>query len=131
MSNAPHTTLAPAIDPRFDVPLRGVSVDHATRCAHYNDSHDIIAIRFACCDVFYPCHACHDAVADHKAQRWDARTDLDEEAILCGTCRTVLTWRQYLNSDHACPSCGAAFNPGCHTHLHLYMKHASSIQSGP
>ncbi|MES3630799.1 MAG: CHY zinc finger protein [Longimonas sp.] len=120
-------TRAPALDARFDVPLRGVAVDAHTRCAHYRTERDIIAIRFPCCNVFYPCHACHDAVADHPAKPWDAATDLDERAVLCGTCRTVLTWRQYLHAEDACPNCGADFNPGCKTHLHLYFQNAESL----
>lgn len=117
-----RTTHPPATDPRFEVPLCGMGVDAETRCAHYATDRDVIAIRFPCCDVFYPCHTCHDAVADHPAQQWDAQADLDERTVLCGVCRTVLTWRQYLNAEHACPDCGADFNPGCTTHLHLYIR---------
>ncbi|PEN05690.1 hypothetical protein CRI93_12340 [Longimonas halophila] len=117
-----RTTHPPETDPRFDAPLCGMGVDAETRCAHYATERDVIALRFPCCNVFYPCHACHDAVADHASQQWDAQADLDERAVLCGACRTVLTWRQYLNAEHACPDCGADFNPGCTTHLHLYIR---------
>lgn len=116
------TTAPPAHDARFTVPLCGVDVDAETRCAHYETARDVIALRFPCCDVFYPCHACHDALADHPAQQWDAASDLDKPAVLCGACRAVLTWRQYLAAEHTCPGCGAPFNPGCTTHLHLYMR---------
>ena len=122
MSTNCRTTHPPNTDGRFDVPLCGVGVDAETRCAHYATERDVIAIRFPCCNVFYPCHACHDAVADHAARPWDAEADLDKQAVLCGACRIVLTWRQYLAADNACPHCSAEFNPGCATHLHLYMQ---------
>lgn len=111
----------PATDDRFAVSLRGVEVDPETRCAHYRGPRDIIAIRFPCCDVFYPCFACHEATTDHEAQRWSP-DQFDEAAVLCGACRTVLTIRQYLDGEHTCPSCGAAFNPGCVRHHDRYFK---------
>lgn len=108
-------------DDRFEVPLRGVEVGSDTRCTHYDGPRDIIAIRFACCDVFYPCHACHKAAADHDAKRWS--TDrFDTPAILCGQCRTVLTIGQYLEAEPACPACGAAFNPDCARHHDRYFR---------
>lgn len=101
-------------------PVYGVGVDLETRCAHYHGPTDVIAIRFPCCDRFYPCHACHEAVADHDPVRWPA-TDADAPAVLCGGCGTVLSIRQYLASSHACAECGSAFNPGCARHHHLYF----------
>ncbi|MFC7156792.1 CHY zinc finger protein [Halomarina halobia] len=109
-----------ALDPRFDVPLCGVSTDGETRCAHYASERDVIAVAFRCCGVYYPCRACHDALADHEAARWPPER-FDEPAVLCGACRTTLTVAAYLGCDHVCPACGAAFNPGCARHADRYF----------
>lgn len=118
-SSEPST--AGETDPPFDVPIRGVAVDTDTRCAHYEGKRDIIAIRFPCCDAFYPCFACHKETTDHEAQRWPPDR-FDVPAVLCGACQAVLTIQQYLNADHACPSCGAAFNPRCARHHDQYFE---------
>ncbi|MCS3662773.1 putative CHY-type Zn-finger protein [Salinibacter ruber] len=115
-----RTVRGPATDPRFDVPVRGVDVGPETRCAHYHGPRDVIAIRFACCDVFYPCHRCHEETATHPPERWP-RDQFDASAVLCGRCRTVLTIEQYLDADHTCPACGAAFNPNCARHHDRYF----------
>jgi uncharacterized CHY-type Zn-finger protein len=110
----------------------GVEVGAETRCAHYDGETDVIAIRFPCCDRFYPCHACHDAVAGHPAEQWPVDA-FDTPAVLCGACGHVLTIGAYLqthtssDAEHpACPACGAAFNPGCHRHRHLYFEPAAT-----
>ena len=115
-----RTTRAPALDDRFPVPLRGVQVGPATRCAHYDGPRDVIAIRFACCDTYYPCFRCHRAVADHDPARWP-EVRRDEAAVLCGACGTTMSADRYLASDHICPHCGAAFNPGCAAHHDRYF----------
>lgn len=107
-------------DPAFDVPLRGIGVGEATRCAHYGTERDVVAFRFACCDTYYPCHACHDALTDHAVERWP-RDRFDEPAVLCGVCRTELTANTYLDSPTECPFCGAPFNPGCVDHHDRYF----------
>ncbi|VTT85929.1 hypothetical protein DM2_1967 [Halorubrum sp. DM2] len=125
-----ETTTAPDTDPRFAVPLRGVAVDPETRCAHWDDPVDVIALRFGCCEAYYPCDACHDAAADHEAVPWP-RERFDEPAVLCGVCRTTLTAREYLDSgDDACPACGAAFNPGCRKHRDRYFETEDAVESG-
>ena len=59
----------------------GKTVDEHTRCVHYATELDIIAIRFACCDRYFPCHLCHSETADHPAMQWP--TDkFDQPAIL-------------------------------------------------
>ncbi len=103
------------------VPVYGVDVDAQTRCAHYHSDVDVIAIKFPCCSRFYPCHLCHDTVADHAAKRWPV-ADFDQEAVLCGACGNLLTINTYLSGDSTCPHCLAHFNPGCKTHRHLYFK---------
>jgi uncharacterized CHY-type Zn-finger protein len=52
---ARQTTHTPAHDPRFAVPLRGQAADDETRCAHWDDPVDVVALRFACCETYYPC----------------------------------------------------------------------------
>jgi len=112
--------MAHVLDERFAVSLRGVNVDAQTRCAHYHGPRDIIAIRFPCCGVYYPCHACHHALADHPAAVWPVDR-FDEPAVLCGACERTLSIRQYLACEHTCPHCSAAFNPGCLRHRALYF----------
>ena len=126
-ARARRTTAAPRLDDRFGVPLRGVGVDDQTRCAHYDGPTDVVALRFACCETFYPCHACHDRAAGHAAEVWP-RARFDEPSVLCGVCRAALTAPQYLACGSACPACGAAFNPGCSAHLGLYLEGAGPGQ---
>lgn len=97
----------------------GKTVDAHTRCEHYSTELDIIAIRFACCDRYYPCHLCHSECTEHPAQQW-SREQWDHKAILCGACWTQLTIGTYLGVD-ACPECAAAFNPGCKAHSSYYF----------
>jgi uncharacterized CHY-type Zn-finger protein len=134
-----RTTTAPATDDRFAVPLRGVAVDPETRCAHWDDPVDVIALRFGCCETYYPCDACHDATADHEAEPWP-RDRFDEPAVLCGVCGVTLSAREYLDdnsearsasssrtqSDDACPRCDADFNPGCRKHRDRYFEASGS-----
>ncbi|PAU83158.1 hypothetical protein CK500_10140 [Halorubrum salipaludis] len=93
-----RTTTAPATDDRFAVPLRGVAVDPETRCAHWDSAVDVVALRFGCCETYYPCDACHDAATDHEAEPWP-RDRFDEPAVLCGACGATLTAREYLDRD--------------------------------
>lgn len=99
--------------------VRGLLVDDRTRCEHYHGPLDVIALRFACCREWYPCHECHAALADHPAAQWpiDAR---GEDAVLCGECGTRLRIDEYLAIE-GCPSCHAGFNPGCRLHRRLYF----------
>ncbi|MGO2035000.1 MAG: CHY zinc finger protein [Brevibacterium sp.] len=102
-----------------DVRVYGKTVDEHTRCEHYSTDLDIIAIRFACCDRYYPCHLCHSECADHPAEQWP-RDQWGRPAILCGMCRTELTIETYKRVD-ACPECAAPFNPRCAAHSDLYF----------
>ena len=131
-----RTTTRPATDDRFSVPLRGVAVGPETRCVHWDDPVDVVAIRFGCCETYYPCDACHDAATDHEAEPWP-RARFDEPAVLCGVCGATLSAREYLagdsealraagsrtqSDDDSCPECGAAFNPGCRAHWDRYFE---------
>ena len=98
----------------------GPVVDDETRCIHYHSALDVVAIRFACCGEYYPCHLCHEEAVGHPAQQWPL-ADRDREAVLCGVCGHELTIAEYLAAD-SCPRCAAPFNPGCHLHTHLYFE---------
>ena len=101
--------------------VRGVDVGPETRCAHYAGDRDVVALRLGCCETFYPCHRCHEAVAAHDAAPWP-RERFDDPAVLCGGCATALSVTAYLDADHACPACGTAFNPGCRAHYDYYFE---------
>ena len=102
-------------------PVLGLDVDPETRCSHYHSPRDVVAFRMRCCDRWYACRECHDALAGHEAQLWP-RADREERAVLCGACGVELSIRGYLKSADACPVCDAAFNPGCREHHHLYFE---------
>lgn len=104
-----------------DETVFGLDVDPNTRCEHYRTALDIIAIKFKCCERWYPCFECHAAVADHEPKVWPAG-EFDEQAILCGACGHQLTIREYLICGSACPACESGFNPGCSHHYHLYFE---------
>jgi uncharacterized CHY-type Zn-finger protein len=105
----------------FAVPVAGVGMDGETRCAHYATERDVIAIRFPCCDTYYPCHACHVALTDHDPEPIP-RGAFGEPGVLCGVCGATLSVTAYLESGHECPACGAAFNPGCEAHYDRYFE---------
>ncbi len=98
----------------------GATVDDQTRCIHYRTELDVIAIKFACCGRYYPCHLCHAEAETHGAIQW-AVADQETKAVLCGVCNAELSIATYLKID-SCPECGAAFNPGCRLHSHLYFE---------
>jgi uncharacterized CHY-type Zn-finger protein len=101
--------------------VNGVDVDPQTRCAHYHGNMDIIAIKFKCCERWFPCYECHSAIADHESVTWPA-AEREALAILCGACGRQLSIIQYLDCDSTCPACGNKFNPGCANHCHLYFE---------
>lgn len=100
--------------------VHGRTIDDETRCVHYGTAKDVIAIKFACCLRYYPCHLCHEEAEDHLARQW-ARADWQQKAILCGVCSTELTIDEYLAVE-SCPACHAEFNEGCRLHSHLYFQ---------
>lgn len=95
-------------------------MDQAGRCAHWRRPVDRVSFRFPCCDGYWACHDCHDAVADHPATRW-SREDFGTVAVLCGGCFAELTITAYLASPDRCPRCGAGFNPRCVGHHPRYF----------
>jgi uncharacterized CHY-type Zn-finger protein/L-amino acid N-acyltransferase YncA len=107
---------------RYVKPLvHGVDLDAQTRCAHWHSKLDIIAIKMKCCDTYYACKDCHDALAGHDAVVWP-RAEWNEKAVLCGACGAELSVREYLGCGNVCPNCGAGFNPGCRNHYHFYFE---------
>ena len=40
--------------------VKGAVLDEETRCAHYHSEIDRIAIKFYCCDTYFPCYECHE-----------------------------------------------------------------------
>ncbi len=104
----------------FGKRILGSDVGPKSECAHYHSELDIVAIRFKCCDTYFPCHRCHEALAGHSASVWP-ESEFDEKAVLCGACGTELKIHEYLGCNSRCPACGAAFNPGCKAHSSLYF----------
>ena len=106
---------------RHGVRVVGIDVDAQTRCAHYHSALDVVALKFKCCGVWHPCIDCHRALADHAPLPWPL-AERSAEAVLCGACGTRMSIAAYLACANACPHCGAAFNPGCAAHYHLYFE---------
>lgn len=100
--------------------VRGAVIDTQTRCEHYHNKVDIIAIKFKCCGNYYPCIKCHKEEADHRVEVWP-KNEFSEKAILCGVCGAELTIEEYITSGSACPNCAERFNAGCANHYHLYF----------
>jgi len=101
----------------------GVDLDGETRCAHWRSPRDVVALKMRCCGNYYACRDCHDALADHPATLWP-RAAWNENAALCGVCGEQMSVARYLACEDRCPACGAAFNPGCRLHRHLYFEGA-------
>ncbi len=109
------------ITPQGVVYLDGSLTDGQTRCVHYHSGTDVIAIRFKCCNTYYPCYQCHAELAGHEAVLWE-KTEHQQLAVLCGVCKNQLTIAQYLACANKCPACGVLFNPNCSRHYHLYFR---------
>jgi uncharacterized CHY-type Zn-finger protein len=101
--------------------VHGVELDGETRCAHWHSPRDVIAIKMKCCGEYYGCKDCHDALAGHATKVWP-RAEWNDKAVLCGVCGSELSIRAYLDCNNICPTCSAAFNPGCRNHYHFYFE---------
>jgi uncharacterized CHY-type Zn-finger protein len=117
--------MRPSASPKLPV-VRGIDLDAQTRCAHYRMPFDIVAIRMHCCDTYYACKECHDALAGHSLKPWP-RSEWSRLEIICGACGVEMSIRDYLDCADACPNCGHAFNPGCGLHRHFYFD----MDTGP
>jgi uncharacterized CHY-type Zn-finger protein len=105
---------------RKQIKVFGKTIDHQTRCIHYQSRKDIIAIKFKCCNRYYPCYQCHNLAEHHAPVTWEKK-HFSEKAILCGCCKQEITITEYLNGDNTCPNCNSSFNPKCSLHYHLYF----------
>ena len=101
--------------------VHGIDVDSETRCGHWHSPLDVIAIKFKCCNKWFPCFECHQAIANHEAEVW-GKIEFDRKAILCGVCGHQLAIAEYMNCGNTCPNCNASFNPGCAKHYDLYFE---------
>ena len=103
------------------IEVKGKVIDAETRCEHYHSPLDVIAIKFKCCNQYYPCYKCHQETTNHQPLVW-SKDERNTKAILCGACKNELTIRQYFDGDNECPNCTAKFNPDCSRHYHLYFE---------
>jgi uncharacterized CHY-type Zn-finger protein len=101
----------------------GNTIDTQTRCVHYGGPTDVVAIKFVCCERYYPCFQCHLEGVDHEPRQWP-RSRWAEKAVLCGVCEREMTIMVYRAVDR-CPGCSALFNDGCRLHAHLYFERDS------
>lgn len=97
------------------------ALDRETRCNHYHEPNDRIAIKFYCCHEYFSCVACHHEFGCGKPKVWPYNK-FDEKAVLCGSCGIELTIKEYLESESTCPKCLKSFNPGCTVHYHYYFE---------
>lgn len=103
------------------VHLKGQLVDTQTRCRHYHSALDIIAIKFKCCGIYFPCYKCHQELESHDIIRWNNLDLKAEKVILCGSCSSILYYKEYSANDNKCSYCSSDFNPNCSLHYGLYF----------
>ena len=101
--------------------VKGNTIDDQTRCSHYHSDLDVIAIKFKCCNTYYPCFSCHAETEWHAPELWK-KEEFYNFAILCGVCKHEMTIQAYLDCNSICPNCKAAFNPKCSNHYQLYFE---------
>jgi uncharacterized CHY-type Zn-finger protein len=104
----------------YGVEINGIDVDPETRCAHYHGVTDIIALKFKCCGKWFPCHLCHEELAQHGAIVWEEQ-EFDELVVFCGNCGQRMSAREYLGCNSTCPNCRQSFNPDCAKHALYYF----------
>jgi len=101
--------------------VKGKLVDDQTRCVHYHSTLEVIAIKFKCCNQYYPCYHCHHDNAGYAAEVWE-KASFKTKAILCGVCLKEMTIAAYKDCNYECPFCKVSFNPKCINHDHLYFE---------
>ncbi len=106
----------------MSIKLSGNFTDNQTRCVHYHAVLDVIAIKFKCCQTYYPCYQCHEDEAGHPVVTW-TKEEFNELAIFCGVCKNEMSIADYLHCNNTCPRCSASFNPNCTKHYPLYFSH--------
>lgn len=102
------------------VTIHGATIDDESRCEHYHTTLDVIAIKFKCCNKYYPCFKCHNEAEHHRIVRWKSK-EFTQKAILCGVCKHEMTIDDYMMTE-ACPNCNAHFNNRCKFHYHHYFE---------
>ncbi|WPK24446.1 hypothetical protein PUMCH_001720 [Australozyma saopauloensis] len=108
--------------------VHGQTVDKHTRCTHYHLDLDVIAIKFSCCSLYYPCYKCHQEDQSHEVSPWNPNCFDTEKVILCGMCQSEWTFNQYKKQPW-CLNCLAKFNPGCANHYHIYFDTKCTTKS--
>lgn len=106
------------------VKLAGRLVDNHTRCSHYHTVKDIIALKFKCCGIYWPCYQCHLEISACQATQRYSTEELKFQSmfvILCGQCYNELTFDEYNRNTYKCIYCDSEFNPGCLLHYDLYF----------
>ena len=78
--------------------VKGNDIDQETRCSHYHTEIDRIAIKFYCCDTYFPCFSCHEESGCSSPQVWPI-AQFNQKAVLCGSCGTELTVNEYLSCN--------------------------------
>ena len=79
--------------------VRGAVLDNETRCAHYHSEIDRIAIKFYCCDTYFPCYECHEEAGCGKPAVWPTEK-FTKNAILCGACGYEFDGRGVFGMQH-------------------------------
>ena len=103
--------------------MYGKCIGNETRCIHWNSDLDIIAIKFACCNEYYPCYPCHiEREKDHKPKQWIKDKWNTTKTILCGKCKHQFTINEFNNCNNVYFNCNSKFNPGCRNHYHLHFN---------
>lgn len=97
------------------------AIDSETRCQHYQLNVDRIAIKFYCCQMYFPCHLCHEQHGCGGLSVWPIEK-FSQPAILCGACGEQIKIETYLHDGTRCPSCKSDFNPGCSIHRDMYFR---------
>ena len=97
----------------------GSLIDNETRCIHYHTFLDIIAIKFKCCEKYYPCYQCHNEHESHNIQRWSAE-EFHKRRYFVEFVK-MNSIHDYMMTE-TCPNCQAHFNSRCKFHYHLYFE---------
>ncbi len=100
--------------------VKGKLVNARAGCIHYHSAADVIAIKFKCCQEYYPCYYCHEELSGHSSEKWETN-EFSIKAVLCGVCENEMTIEQYLSCNYQCPLCKSRFNRNCSRHNHLYF----------
>ncbi|SCU94390.1 LAFA_0F21550g1_1 [Lachancea sp. 'fantastica'] len=107
---------------------KGLLIDNQSRCVHWNSQLDVVCFKLKCCQHYYACHSCHDALESHPVQKYNISQDPSSHVVLCGVCRNTMSFNQYRSKTASirdqslqCPFCCASFNPNCKLHYSIYF----------